>query len=432
MNYSEAISFLFSHLPMYQRIGNAAYKPGLDNTILLCNHLQNPQNKFKSIHIAGTNGKGSTSHYLASILQNTGLKVGLYTSPHLKDFRERIKINGKLIPESYVVDFVNSNKSFFVSPKAGLKLSFFEMTAGLAFKYFADENVDAAIIETGMGGRLDSTNIINPLLSVITNIGLDHTQFLGDTLEKIAFEKAGIIKPHVPVVIGQSHPQTTEIFKTVSHNNNSECYFADKNFHVQNVIQKNDCLQMDIYYNEQLFYECIKTDLIGIYQKHNVVTVLMAIKCLQELNYNITEKDVRNGFQFCKHSTGLSGRWEIINKNPLTICDVGHNKEGICKVLEQIKSVSHNNLHFVFGMVNDKDAGEILNLLPKEAIYYFCKADIPRGLDQNKLESLANETGLRGSSYISVKEALKTAQKNASKDDLVFVGGSTFVVAEVI
>ncbi len=430
MNYSQTLEYLFNKFPMYYRIGPAAYKADLVNTIQLCKLLNNPQNSFKSIHIAGTNGKGSVSHMLASVLQTKGFKVGLYTSPHLKDFRERIKINGKLIPKGYTASFISKYKKEF--DKTGL--SFFEMTVGLAFRYFADEKVDIAVIETGLGGRLDSTNIINPLLSIITNISFDHTQFLGDSLQKIAFEKAGIIKPTTPVVIGETQNEISAVFIDKANELRAPIYFADSNYEVRSSelgVRKEDLL-IDIYSKDKVFINSLSLPLKGIYQKKNVITVIQTIEILNKTGYNISKDDIKKGVNDVVKSTGLIGRWQILSKSPLTICDVGHNEAGIKMVVEQIKNTPHNKLHFVFGMVNDKDADKILKLLPKDAIYYFCKADIPRGLDEDILSEKAKQAGLKGQAYPSVKDAFLCAKQNADKDDLVFIGGSVFVVAEVL
>lgn len=391
---------------MYQRVGGSAYKNDLNNTILLANYLNNPQNLFKSIHIAGTNGKGSVSHMLASVFQESGFKVGLYTSPHLKDFRERIKINGKMISEEYVIDFVEKHKLFFEKHS----LSFFEMTVGLAFNYFSNQNVDVAIVEVGMGGRLDSTNIITPQLSIITNIGLDHTAFLGNTLQEIAREKAGIIKPKVPVIIGENQSETTPIFKEIAAKNNSEISFAE-DFRFQN----------------------FETDLKGNYQKKNLQTVLAAIKVLRDKQlYAIDNQELESGLLNVVSNTGLMGRWQVLRERPKVICDTAHNKEGLSYVLEQLSKESFKKLHIVLGFVADKDVESVLKLFPQKAVYYFCKPDIPRGMEVDKLVEIASKFRLLGSSYTSVDEAYREALNSAKSTDLIFVGGSTFVVAEII
>jgi dihydrofolate synthase/folylpolyglutamate synthase len=431
MNYSAILDYMFSQLPMFQRIGGAAYKANLNNTIAILNVLDNPQHKFKSLHIAGTNGKGSVSHYLAAIFQSAGYKTGLYTSPHLKDFRERIKINGKMISKQKVSHFISSYKSDFEI----IQPSFFEMTAGMAFKYFADENVDIAIVETGMGGRLDSTNLINPELSIITNIGLDHTQFLGETIAEIATEKAGIIKEKIPVVIGETNTESKKVFEKKAKEKKSFISFADKNFvinsfyHINN--NKGHFLSVDILNTQNKKELQIISELNGIYQLKNIKTVLTAIDLLKEKGYKIRLGHIKKGIANVIKLTGLLGRWQILNTGPLTICDTGHNEDGIKEVLQQIELTPHDNLHFVLGMVNDKEIDKVLLMLPKEAIYYFCKANIPRGMDENILKEKALSIGLKGEKYSSVKNAIKAAKTKANTTDLIFIGGSTFVVAEV-
>lgn len=405
MNYQDTVNWMFQQLPMYQNKGNSAFKKDLTNTITLAKHLDHPEGKFKAIHVGGTNGKGSTSHMLASILQEAGYKVGLYTSPHLKDFRERIRCNGKVVSESFVIDFIKRNKTFFETHQ----LSFFEMTVGMAFDYFANEKVDIAIIEVGLGGRLDSTNIITPELSVITNIGLDHTQFLGDTLQKIAGEKAGIIKANIPVVIGETHPETKNVFKIKAEATNSEIYFAD-----------------------QIVEAVLDSDLKGLYQIHNKKTVLQAIALLKAKGYSISDKALRTGFLNVVANTGLLGRWQVLGNEPMVVCDTAHNKEGLSYVMQQLQSENFNALHIVFGVVNDKDLSSIIPLLPKEATYYFCKPNVQRGLDAELLKNYFEKNKLSGKSYKSVSEALTCAKSKAKKDDLIYVGGSTFVVAEII
>ncbi|WP_240793818.1 bifunctional folylpolyglutamate synthase/dihydrofolate synthase [Antarcticibacterium arcticum] len=391
---------------MYQRIGAAAFKKDLSNTILLATHLKKPQHNFKSIHVAGTNGKGSVSHMLASVLQEAGYKVGLYTSPHLKDFRERIKINGREIPEESVINFIAENKSFFEANK----LSFFEMTVGMAFDYFSREQVDIAIIEVGLGGRLDSTNIITPQLSVITNIGLDHTEILGNSLAEIAAEKAGIIKPGVPVIIGENQPETKPVFSETAARLNSEIIFA-----------------------EDSEVENYPSDLTGAYQVKNIRTVLTALKRLtKNSSWKITEENITQGLLKVKINTGLRGRWDILQVEPRVICDTAHNAEGLKYALSQLASEQFDRLHIVMGVVNDKDLGKILPLFPKEAIYYFCKPDVPRGMDAEFLKGNAKEFGLKGEVYSSVSKAYDEALKSASNKDVIYVGGSTFTVAEII
>ncbi len=404
MNYQETTAWLFNQLPMFQHQGASAYKADLTNSLALAKHLNNPEKKFKSIHIAGTNGKGSTSCLLASILQEAGYKVGLYTSPHLKDYRERIKINGKMISEDFVVDFVAQHKSFFEYEE----LSFFEMTVGLAFDYFAKEQVDVAVIEVGMGGRLDSTNIITPILSIITNIGYDHTQFLGKSLTSIACEKAGIIKEKIPVVVGEYLDETKLVFEERAKIKNASLYFAqDEN------------------------REDLPSALEGNYQKQNKRTVLASVFHLQE-HFNITEENIKNGLLNVVKNTGIQGRWQLLNKNPMIFCDTAHNEHGLRIVIEQLLSYTFEQLHIVFGVVNDKDLKEILPLFPKNAKYYFCKPNLPRGLETNILQEKALEFGLIGNAFNSVSEAYKQACLYAKPNDFIFVGGSTFVVAEII
>lgn len=431
MNYKETLAYLFSQLPMFQRIGAAAYKANLDNTIAICNLLHNPQNAFKSIHVAGTNGKGSTSHMLASILQEQGYKVGLYTSPHLKDFRERIKINGKMIARKYVVNFVEQHKSNFEK----IKPSFFEMTVGLAFSYFAEKKVDIAIIEVGLGGRLDSTNVITPLVSVITNISFDHVALLGDTLEKIASEKAGIIKSRIPVVIGETNIKTKRVFISKANQEKSSIFFADQYYKCirprNKFIGSNVVLEIDVVGKEKSF-KALQTPLSGHYQKKNILTVLKAIDQLNEIGFNISEKSIRKGIYNVVANTGLLGRWQVLNKKPLIIADTGHNVAGIKEVLQQLKHMKYDRLHMVIGMVNDKDISNVLILLPKQANYYFTKASIPRALDEKELMNKANLLKLKGNSYTTVKQAIRDAKQHLKKNDLLFIGGSTFIVAEAV
>jgi dihydrofolate synthase / folylpolyglutamate synthase len=405
MNYTDTVNWMFYQLPMYQNKGKAAYKANLDNTILLANHLNNPENKFKSIHVAGTNGKGSTSHMLASILQEAGYSVGLYTSPHLKDFRERIKINGSCISKQFVIQFIKRNKLFFEANA----LSFFEMTVGLAFEYFAKQNVDIAIIEVGLGGRLDSTNIISPEVSVITNIGLDHTQFLGVTIQDIAKEKGGIIKPSIPVVIGESQEETKQLFIDIAKAQNAPIYFA-----------------------EALVKTNFESDLKGTYQTHNIKTAIQSIYELNKKGFRISDADIAKGLQNVVKHTGIKGRWQVLQSSPKIICDTAHNKEGLSYVMQQLSEESYNNLHMVIGMVNDKNIDGIIDLFPKDATYYFCRPNILRGLDANILKEIFTKKGYCGNVYNSVAEALENANKKADKSDVIYIGGSTFVVAEII
>ena len=390
---------------MYQRIGAAAYKVDVSNTLKLMAHLKEPQSSFKSVHVAGTNGKGSTSHMLASVLQDAGYKVGLYTSPHLKDFRERIRLNGKMMPEQKVVDFVENHRSFFEENQ----LSFFEMTVGLAFDYFKNEKVDIAIIEVGLGGRLDSTNVINPEGSVITNIGLDHTQFLGTTLAEITSEKAGIIKLKIPVVIGEAKPETIAVFIDKARKEKSPILFVEE---------------------EEL--PEFKTDLLGNYQIKNYKTAYATLGVLKQKGWGISNKNIENGFLNVAKNTGLQGRWQLLNNSPKVICDTAHNIEGLSLVLNQLKKEDFDQLHIVLGVVADKNLDAILPLFPKNAIYYFCKPAVIRGLAEAKLKQKARAYELIGTSYVTVSEAYKIAMSAAKTKDLIFIGGSTFVVAEIL
>jgi dihydrofolate synthase/folylpolyglutamate synthase len=435
MNYNDTIQYLYTQLPMFTRDGASAFKKDLTNTLELCKRLDNPQNHFKSVHIAGTNGKGSTSHMLAAVLQTAGYKTGLYTSPHLKDFRERIRIDGQMISEQTVIDFVALHRTDFdeIAP------SFFEMTVALAFDVFANEKVDIAVIEVGLGGRLDSTNIITPLLSVITNIGWDHMNMLGDTLQLIASEKAGIIKPSIPIIVGELQPETAQVFIDKAKQEGSPIQFASEKWEIEKVKgerQKvegyaSELLQIEVK-NSQLITHNLLLDLTGTYQLKNVKTVLSAVYELRAQGFTITDDHITTALQQVKSLTGLHGRWEVLSTQPLTICDTGHNPDGIQEVIKNIAAVDYQQLHFVIGMVNDKDITKVLAMLPTNAIYYFCKPDIPRGLDAESLKLQAESFGLHGDAYPSVKAALKSAQSNAGNNDLVFVGGSTFVVAEVI
>jgi dihydrofolate synthase/folylpolyglutamate synthase len=406
MTYSETLNWLFNQLPMYQLQGASAYKKDLTNVHLLMDYLGHPESQLQCIHVAGTNGKGSCSHMLASVLQEAGYQVGLYTSPHLKDFRERIKINGQMVSEAFVCDFVNQHQSFFEAND----MSFFEMSVGLAFDYFTKEKIDIAIIEVGMGGRLDATNIISPLVSVITNIGLDHTQFLGNTLTAIAAEKAGIIKSNIPVVIGEYTSETQPVFLATAKANQSPVYFAS-----------------------DLIATAYPSDLIGDYQIHNKKTVLQTLTVLnQQTNFKTTEKDWEKGLAQVVKNTGLEGRWQQLGAAPKIICDTAHNTHGLSVVLKQIQNEPFDQLHFVLGVVNDKDLDEVLPLFPKNAIYYFCKPNIPRGLEAAILAQKAAQYGLDGKIYNSVSTAYEKAKQNAQPTDFIYVGGSTFVVAEIL
>lgn len=427
VNYQQTLAYLFSQLPMFHRIGAAAYKADLNNTLALCKILEYPQNRFKSVHIAGTNGKGSSSHMLAAIFQSAGYKTGLYTSPHLKDFRERIKINGEMIPEKEVIGFVESHKQNFEQ----IQLSFFEWTVGLAFDYFAREKVDIAIIETGLGGRLDSTNIITPELSLITNISYDHMQLLGDTLEKIAFEKAGIIKPNIPVVISERQEKTVSVFIEKANNNSTEITFASDKIKAEKINKSANSQFYNIYNDSIPLFENLELSLNGNYQQKNICGVIESILQLQKKGWEISEEHIRSGLKNVQLSTGLMGRWQKISDSPLIICDVGHNKAGIKLILDQLKEYNFENLHMVLGVVNDKDVSGILELLPKNAKYYFCQANIPRALNAEELKTTAKIFGLIGESYVSVKSAIDAAKTNYTVNDMIFIGGSTFVVAEI-
>lgn len=430
MTYKETLHFLFNSLPVYQRIGAAAYKSDLNNTLALMEALGHPEKAFKSIHVAGTNGKGSVSHTLASIAQESGYKTGLYTSPHLKDFRERIRINGNKIPRKYIVSFVEQYKKLF----ADIQPSFFEMTVALAFSYFAQQNTDIAVIEVGMGGRLDSTNVITPLLSVITNISFDHTQFLGNTLPDIAKEKAGIIKPFIPVVIGETHPQTQPVFEQIAKEKHAPLCYADRTFQLQNteiVLQDNAFhLHCDVLENNKTLYRHINSPLAGLCQEKNIKTILAACKIIGTDMF--PKKAVQAGITKCIDNTGLTGRWQILQTCPLVITDTGHNEAGIQLICRQLAQLDYQRLHIVLGVVNDKDLSHMLPYLPKDARYYFCKADIPRGKNAKELQLEAARYQLYGKHYVSVKSALRAAKRQASAQDVIFVGGSTFTVAEVV
>ncbi|WP_108866609.1 bifunctional folylpolyglutamate synthase/dihydrofolate synthase [Aquimarina aquimarini] len=405
MNYRETLNWMFAQLPMYQRQGASAYKIDLQNTIQLAAYLKNPENAFKSIHVGGTNGKGSVSHMLASVMQEAGYKVGLYTSPHLKDFRERIRVNGEKVPKAYVVDFIASHQRYFETNQ----LSFFEMTVGMAFQYFATSEVDIAIIEVGLGGRLDSTNIITPEISVITNIGLDHTRFLGDTISKIAKEKAGIIKKNIPVVVGKTIKDAEEVFIETSRKLHSRLYIA-----------------------EDFEGETYTSDLKGDYQKENIKTVLQTVDVMKSVGWEISDKSIKEGLLQVRKNTHLLGRWHILQEEPKVICDTAHNEDGLLFVMKQLSDEKYDRLHIVLGVVDDKDLDTILPLFPMHAQYYFVKPDILRGLDAEKLKKKAVEFNLVGKKYDSVTDAYESALQQATSNDVVYVGGSTFVVAEIL
>ncbi|HJV19247.1 MAG TPA: folylpolyglutamate synthase/dihydrofolate synthase family protein [Sediminibacterium sp.] len=425
MNYPETISYLFEKLPMFSRQGESAYKKDLTNTIRLCEALDNPHKKFRTIHVAGTNGKGSTSHMLAAILQTAGYKTGLYTSPHLHDFRERIKINGVPCDEDFVVSFTEKMRPQMEE----INPSFFEITVAMAFDYFALHEVDIAVIEAGLGGRLDSTNVITPELSIITNIGWDHMNLLGNTLEAIAIEKAGIIKPFIPVVIGESIPQTRPVFDTAA-SSNLICYAGEKRY-VSDWLFQDHHLQVTVVEKERNEYESYLLDLPGFYQTKNLLTVLAACDQLKRLGWRIDHSIIHQALRQTKKLTGLHGRWEIIRQYPWIILDVGHNVDGISAINEQLELMNFRQLHIVLGMVKDKDITAVLQLLPAHAHYYFTKAGIPRALDEISLQQKAQELGLKGKSYIEANEAIQDALNHAAQEDLILVCGSVFLVGEV-
>ena len=408
MDYQDTLSYLYNSAPMFQQVGSSAYKEGLENTRALDEHFGYPHRSFRCIHVAGTNGKGSCSHTLAAILQEAGYRVGLYTSPHLIDFRERIRINGIPVPEEYVIRFVEEERSYFEP----LHPSFFELTTAMAFRYFADEKVDVAIIEVGLGGRLDCTNIIRPDLCVITNISFDHVQFLGNTLAKIAGEKAGIIKSGIPVVIGETTPETRPVFLNKAQEVGAPIYFAEE--------------------NDREDYPGIECELKGIYQKKNTRTILTALPLLKEIGYRLDEQSVRSGFAHVTRLTGLMGRWQKLQDTPTLICDTGHNVGGITYIVEQLEQQSYRQLHIIVGMVNDKDIRGVLALLPKEATYYFTKASVKRALPEDELAKLASAEGLQGSCYPDVPAAVRAAQEKSLPEDFIFVGGSSFIVADLL
>ncbi|WP_339759144.1 folylpolyglutamate synthase/dihydrofolate synthase family protein [Algoriphagus aquimarinus] len=440
MNYQETLDYLFNSLPMFQRVGASAFRKDLRSTILLCDHLGNPELKFKSIHVAGTNGKGSSSHSLAAIFQSAGYKTGLYTSPHLKSFTERIRINGQEISPELVVKFVEENQGFLDE----LKPSFFEMTVGMAFWYFVQEEVDIAIIEVGMGGNFDSTNIITPELSLITNIGFDHVQFLGDTLPLIAGEKAGIIKKNVPVVISETHEETKDVFVNKAAGMNAPVTFADEDWTAYKVAEEEGKTKYKVVISEESKWS-VKTqttaqgeetiDLIfglnGNYQKYNLPGILESVAQMRDLGWDLPNEAVLEGLKNVTELTGLKGRWQTLSSNPTVICDTGHNEAGFREILAQLETYSFATLWLVLGMVQDKDISKVLSLLPKSANYVFCVAKLPRALPADQLAEKAVSVGLKGEIIPDINEALAFARKNAAEDDLIFVGGSTFVVAEI-
>ena len=427
--YETIVSWMFRQIPMYQRTGKAAYKIDLEKTHRIDEYFKEPHKSYKTIHVAGTNGKGSVSHSLASVLQEAGYKVGLYTSPHMKDFRERIRVNGEMIPEKYVTTFIKGNQHFFEE----IKPSFFEMSVAMAFNFFENQHVDVAVVEVGMGGRLDSTNIIYPEISIITNISLDHTAFLGNSLNSIAQEKAGIIKNGVPIVIGETHPETKPVFREKAESVKTSLFFADEDYMLEPTVifdpLKNSFKVFDKN-KEQYLYE-LTTDLLGAYQRKNLATVLKALDLLKD-NFLLNENNVQKGLSKVKKNTGFLGRWQILETSPLILCDTAHNAEGVKTNMEQLKKMDYNNLHFVLGFVNDKNIESVLSLFPANANFYFTKANIPRALDENELKNQAANAGLSGKSYPTSEEALNAAKKAANPDDMIYVGGSTFVVSEVI
>lgn len=427
MDYQQTINYLFSRLPMFSRIGAPAYKADLTNTIQLCDFLDNPQNKFKTIHVAGTNGKGSVSHMLAAILQTAGYKTGLYTSPHLKDFRERIKVNGEMANEDFVIDFTEKIKTLIerINP------SFFEITVAMAFDYFKLQKTDVAVIEVGLGGRLDSTNIITPELSIITNIGWDHMNILGDTLEKIAFEKAGIIKKGIPVVVGEILPETMPVFEKIAIEKKSQLKIASQKRNVADWHWDKQELIVHVAEEHKTDHKTWHLDLPGIYQTKNLLTVLEACSQLKQQGWKIDDEIIHTGLRNIKRLTGFHGRWELIHHSPMIVLDVAHNIEGIRQLVQQIELTDHRQLHIIKGMVKDKEVDKILTILPKNAIYYFTKAQIPRALPENELAEKARKAGLSGNTFPNVNDALHEAIQNAEKDDLIVVSGSVFLVGEV-
>lgn len=427
MNYQETVDYLFTRLPMFSRIGAAAIKKDLHNTIELCEALNNPQQKFKTIHVAGTNGKGSVSHMLAAVLQTAGYKTGLYTSPHLHDFRERIKVNGEMISEGFVVEFTER-----IQPQIDLiHPSFFEITVAMAFDYFAQQKVDVAVVEVGLGGRLDSTNIITPELSIITNIGWDHMNLLGDTLEKIAGEKAGIIKPGIPVVVGEVIAETKPVFENKAKEQQAVLHVATDEFNIIGKEQSNGYLFVEAEDVKSKLLQSYQLDLPGIYQTKNILTVLTAIKLLQQKEWNISEQQIYTALSQVKKINGLHGRWETIHQHPSVIVDVGHNEDGIKQIVAQLEETTYNKLHIITGMVKDKEVEKVLSLLPKDATYYFTHAHLPRALPEDQLQAKAAVFGLKGETYPDVNNALSIALKNTSADDLILICGSVFLAGEV-
>ena len=427
LNYQQTLDYMFARLPMFSRIGAAAYKADLTNTIKLCETLGNPHHQFKSIHIAGTNGKGSVSHTLAAILQTAGYKTGLYTSPHLRDFRERIKINGLMIEEAFVVDFTERVKPFIEL----IEPSFFEITVAMAFEYFALQKVDIAIIETGLGGRLDSTNVITPELSVITNIGYDHMNILGETLPLIAAEKAGIIKHKIPVVIGETLPETLPVFEEKAALESSPIFYASKERWIADWEQQNHKLKVTVADTQSEERKLFELSLTGLYQLKNLLTVFSSIHQLQLLGWKINESNIQQGLLHVARLTGFEGRWQIIHENPYTVLDVGHNEDGVRQIVSQLEHCKYQKLHIVIGLVKDKDISKVLALLPKHAQFYFTRAQIPRALPENELMQLASPYELHGNAYRTVSAAVQSAVIQAQTNDMILICGSVFVVGEV-
>jgi dihydrofolate synthase/folylpolyglutamate synthase len=429
MTYKETIDYLYKQLPVFHRIGKAAYKADLINTLALDEYFGYPHKQFGTVHVAGTNGKGSVSHMIASVLQEAGYKTGLYTSPHLKDFRERIKINGEMIPESNVVSFVEENQGILLS----LKTTFFEMSVAMAFDYFAGSGVEVAVIEVGLGGRLDSTNIITPILSVITNIGHDHMDLLGDTLEKVAGEKAGIIKKNIPVIIGERQDLISKVFMDKAAGMSSELIFAEDSYRcsLEGLISDSGNRRFCLSRNGMINIICGESPLGGDYQARNIPVAACSTDILRR-HFNISPDNFIEGIRKTVINTGLQGRWQILGNEPLIVCDTGHNKEGLEYVLHQIKGIRKTQLHMVLGFVNDKDLTAVLPLFPKDAVYYFTKASVPRALDENILKTEAFRFGLKGESFGNVAVAFQHARNNSRKDDMIFIGGSTFIVADML
>jgi dihydrofolate synthase/folylpolyglutamate synthase len=428
-NYTSTLAYLYEQLPMYHRVGRAAYKTGLENAYRLDEYFQHPHRNYPSIHVAGTNGKGSVCHMLAAILQKSGYKVGLHTSPHLVDFRERIKVNGTPCSQKYVIDFVRKHKEIIEA----VHPSFFEVSVFMAFDYFARHAVDIAIIEVGLGGRLDTTNIITPLLSVITSIGMDHTDFLGDTLGKIAAEKAGIIKPGVPVVIGESHPETAPVFETVAQEQGAEIAFADRHYQIHYSLYSTDGFQVfNVVREDRIFLPNLKNELLGIYQRKNTVTVLETIDHLRSQRFAIADVDIYQGLKQAALLTGLKGRWQIMEHHPLIVLDSAHNADGMREIIQQTRETAYENLHLVLSFVSDKDVRSILSLLPDDALYYFTRSSVPRSMNESELKHMAASFGLKGKTYVSVESAVQAAKARAVCNDFILITGSMFLLADYL